>query len=120
MLKPGDVTACLVTRGDQPDMLERILDSLIFDKVIIWDNSRRDDMKTAGRYHATLEADTPVVFYQDDDVVVPRNTQRALLRAYEPGVPTCVYGHGEATGGYHDLPLVCGGALIDRLIRGGR
>jgi hypothetical protein len=114
MLRTSDVTACLVTRGDQPEMMARILDSLIFDYVIVWDNSVRDDRKTAGRYYATLEARTPVVYYQDDDVIVPRATQQALLAAYEPGVPTAVYGHGLTPGGYDDLPLVCGGALIDR------
>lgn len=112
MLKPSDVTACLVTRGDVD--LAPILDSLIFKNVIVWNNKEREEKRTAGRYHATLEATTPVVWYQDDDVLVPKATQRALLAAYEPGLPTCVYGHGATPGGYDDLPLVCGGALVDR------
>jgi hypothetical protein len=113
MLKSSAVTACLVTRGDQPQMMERILDSLIFENVIVWDNSERDDLKTAGRYAAALEATTPVAYFQDDDVIVPRETQEALLVAYEPGIPTAVYAHGDTPGGYHDLPLVGAGALID-------
>lgn len=114
MLRASDVTACLVTRGDQPEMMARILDSLIFESVVVWDNSKCGDMKTAGRYSATALARTAVVYYQDDDVIVPRQTQERLLHAYEPGVPTAVYGHGETPAGYGDLPLVCGGALVDR------
>ena len=50
MAKPYDVTACLVTRGDQPDMMARIRESLIFDNVVVWDNSKLPDWKCAGRY----------------------------------------------------------------------
>jgi hypothetical protein len=110
MLKTSDVTACLVTRGDVD--LRPILDTLIWDNVIVWDNSVREDMKTAGRYHATMEAKTPVVYYQDDDVLVPRTTQLALLDAYEPGIPTAVYAHGETPDGYEDVLLVGAGALV--------
>jgi hypothetical protein len=108
------VTAALVTRGDQPEMMERILDSLIFDDVVIWDNSQREDWKTAGRYAVLSEALHDVVYFQDDDVIVPQETQHALLDAYEPGVMVAVYAHGENHGGYDDLPLVCGGAIVDR------
>jgi hypothetical protein len=93
-------------------MMARIIDSLIFDNVIIWDNSVREDRKTAGRFYATAEAKTPVVYYQDDDVLVPRTTQLALMEAYEPGIPTAVYAHGLTPDGYDDLPLVCGGGLV--------
>ena len=48
MLDPTDVTACLVTRGDV-DMTP-IYESLIFPTVILWDNSKRQDWKVAGRY----------------------------------------------------------------------
>lgn len=112
MLRASDVTACLVTRGDVD--MQPIIDSLIFDKVIVWDNSVASDRKTAGRYWATVEATTPVVYYQDDDVIVPPTTQLALLAAYEPGVPTAVYAHGATPGGYDDLPLVGAGALVDQ------
>lgn len=114
MLSPYSVTACLVTRGDQPRMMERILDSLIFDNVIVWDNSKREDMKTAGRYFAAREARTPVVYFQDDDVLVPRETQWALVEAYEPETLVAAYAHGENDGGFGDLPLVGAGAIVDR------
>jgi glycosyl transferase family 2 len=108
-----NVTACLVTRGDQPEMMERIRDSLIFDDVIVWDNSATD-RKTAGRYYATLAARTDLVYYQDDDVIVPPETQQALVDAHEAGAMVATYAHGDNDGGYGDLPLVCGGGIVDR------
>jgi hypothetical protein len=113
VLRTSDVTACLVTRGDQPRMMERILDSLIFDYVVVHDNSRERDVKTYGRYQATVKAPTGVYYFQDDDCLVPRSTQEALLACYEPCVPTAVYAHGATPAGYDDLPLVCGGAIVD-------
>lgn len=112
MLRPNDVTACLVTRGDVD--MQPILDSLIFENVIIWNNAERPDKKCAGRYFAALEAETPIVYFQDDDVVVPPATQKALLVAYEPGVMVANWGHGLDADGYDDLPLVGAGAIVDR------
>jgi len=116
VISTSDVTACLVTRGDQPEMMRRIARSLIFDNVIVWDNSERPDWKCAGRYQAALLAQTPYVYFQDDDVIVPRETQRALCAAFEV-LPTPIvanWGHGENPDGYDDLPLVCGGAIAWR------
>lgn len=112
-MKPSGVTAVLVTRGDQPEQLERIVESLIFDDVVVWDNSVREDRKTAGRYFALLEASFGPVYFQDDDVLVPPDTQRRLVEAYTPGVVIANWGHGSDTGGYDDLPLVGGGAVLD-------
>lgn len=111
-MKASDVTAILVTRGDQPEAIERIVESLIFDDVVIWDNSV-EDRKTAGRYWPLLEASFGVVYFQDDDVIVPRDTQRRLVEAYMPGVVIANYGHGDDDGGYGDLPLVGAGAVLD-------
>jgi hypothetical protein len=113
VIEPGDVTAVLVTRGDQPEMIRRIQDSLIFDDVLVWDNSVRPDRKTAGRYWALDLGTRHVVYFQDDDVIVPADTQRRLVQEYMPGVVIANYGHGENDGGYGDLPLVCGGAVLD-------
>ena len=113
-VSPADVTAVLVTRGDQPEMMSRIIDSLIFSHWVIWDNSKRTDRKTAGRYFALNEFKTyPVVYFQDDDVIVPSETQRRLVEAYMPGVVITNYSHGDNDGGYGDLPLVGGGAVLD-------
>jgi hypothetical protein len=108
-----DVTACLVTRGDQPGMMTLIRRSLIFDRVIVWDNSRHPDWKTAGRYMAAISAETELVYWQDDDVLVPEETQRALVAGYEWPI-VANYGHGDNPDGYDDLPLVCGGAVANR------
>lgn len=114
MIDPAGVTACLVTRGDQPEAIERIRDSLIFDKVIVWDNSEREDVKTAGRYYALSEAETPFVYFQDDDVLVNEAAQNFLVGYHSPGsVCTAIYGHGETPDGYDDLPLVGAGAIVD-------
>jgi hypothetical protein len=115
MLRAADVTACLVTRGDQSEMMQRIRESLIFDQVIVWNNRERGrDFKTAGRYAGASEATTRAVYFQDDDVIVPVATQEALLAAYESGVMVANWGHGENADGYDDLPLVGGGAIVDR------
>ena len=113
MLDPGQVSACLVTRGDLPWMIDRIRDSLLeYDEVIVWDNSKRENFMTAGRFAAMYEARNEVCYVQDDDVIVPPETQVALLAAYEPGMTVANYGHGSNDGGYGDLPLVCGGGLM--------
>lgn len=115
MISASDVTACLVTRGDQPKMLGRILESLIFDRVVVWDNSKEArDWRCAGRYAAAELAPTTIVFFQDDDVLVPAETQQALVDAYEPGVMVANWAHGDDPDGYDDLPLVGCGAIADR------
>lgn len=118
MISPLDVTACLVTRGDQPEKLEAIQESLVFGQVIVWDNSQDEDWKCAGRYMAALWAPTRFVYFQDDDVLVPRETQLGLLEAADRNRRACVanWGHGENPDGYEDLPLVCGGAIVDRAL----
>lgn len=116
MIAADKVTACLVTRGDQPEMMERIRESLIFRRVVVWDNSIDPDWKCAGRYTAALRADTEWVYWQDDDVIVPRETQHALLDDDRAGETDCLanYGHGDNPDGYDDLPLVCGGAITSK------
>lgn len=115
MLRASDVTACIVTRGDVD--LAPILDSLIFENVVVWDNSQRPDWKVAGRYMAALEADGTYVYFQDDDTIVPRSTQEVLVESV-PSSDYCEivanWGHGDNPDGYDDLPLVCGGAIASR------
>jgi hypothetical protein len=112
-IDPSDVSACLVTRGDQPEQLARIIDTLPYDEVIVWDNSQRPhDLMVAGRYAAMFEAKHDVVYFQDDDTLFTHHDK--LCAAYESGGFTAVYGHGNNDGGYGDLPLVCGGGLADR------
>ncbi len=111
MLDANDVTAVLITRGDQPEMIARIQDTLLdYADVVVWDNSVQENRRIYSRFLA-MAGTTDVCYTQDDDCIVPRETQQALLDAYEPGVITSNYGHGDNDGGYGDLPLPCGGAL---------
>lgn len=104
---PDQVTACLVTRGDTD--MQPILDTLPYDRVIVWNNSEREDLKTFGRYGAMFEAHTEVVYFQDDDTIFRHHDE--LMAAYDPCKTTAVYGHGQSEAGFGDLALVCGGAL---------
>jgi len=113
-VRAPDVTACLVTRGDRPEKVSEILESLLFENVIVWDNSQEPDWKCAGRYFAALRSHTRWVYFQDDDVIVPEATQRELLERAEIGACVANWGHGENPDGYDDLPLVCGGAIVER------
>jgi len=111
-VKRYDVTACLVTRGNVD--MQPILDSLIFDKVIVWDNSKRDvDEKAYGRYAAAEEAETEVVYFQDDDVILNADTQRALLATWEPGMylTNMEQGHNHS---YPGLNWCAWGAVTER------
>lgn len=115
MLEARDVTAVLITRGDQPEMMRRIQDSLLdYADVIVWDNSVRTNYRIFSRFNAMLEGDTEVYYTQDDDCLVPQSTQQALLDAYEPGMIVATYAHGDNDGGYGDLPMPPGGALYPR------
>lgn len=111
-IDPADVVACLVTRGDQPEMIERIRETLPYGDVAVWDNSLEPlDMMTAGRYFAAFDSGAEVVYFQDDDTIFRAHAELCAL--YDPGRITAVYGHGETPAGYDDLPLVCGGGLVD-------
>lgn len=71
------VSACLVTRGDVD--LTEILSTLPFDDVVVWDNSKRDDLSCFGRFAAVAEAKHDLIYTQDDDLLVPIP---ALLEAW--------------------------------------
>ena len=115
MIDASQVSACLVTRGDQPEQLARIIDTLPYDEIIVWDNSQRHDLKTAGRYAAMDMAKHDVVYFQDDDTLFTHHAELiAEWNALRPFVMVTTNGHGENDGGYGDLPLVCGGALAQR------
>lgn len=110
-MNQSDVTACLVTRGNVD--MQPILDSLIFDNVIVWDNSKRVDEKAYGRYAAAEEAPTDVVYFQDDDVILDAGTQQALLSEWKPGeyLTNMEQGHNRA---YPGLNWCAWGAVTER------
>lgn len=79
-LSPARVSAVLVTRGDVD--LTPILNSLPVDDIVIWDNSKREDLKVFGRYAAVKEARHSVIYSQDDDCLVDSSE---VIAVYEPG-----------------------------------
>lgn len=103
MIDPSQVSCCLVTRGDV-DMTE-ILASLPFTDVVVWDNSKREDLGIYGRYAAIAEARHPVIVTQDDDLIV--EDWAAVLAQYEPGQLFCNYPEP------WDVPWVARGAVFD-------
>ncbi len=115
MISPDDVTACLVTRGDVD--LQPILDNLIFPLVVVWDNSReRLNLKAAGRLAAIRRATTSVIYSQDDDVLVPQETQEELVRSYTPGTLVANWAHGDNPDGLDDVAFTGAGAICDRAL----
>lgn len=90
-MTPGDVSAVVVTRGDVDltRILQTFTDAGIFD-FVVWDNSRRpEDLMVYGRYAAITECEKPVIFVQDDDVVIPPESIRQIIACYSPGRVTC-------------------------------
>lgn len=78
------VSAVLVTRGNVD--MQPIVESLPFDDIVVWDNSRRDDLGIYGRYAAIAEAKHGLIYTQDDDLLVPAAAE--LVDRYSPGVLT--------------------------------
>ena len=112
----------IVTKGDVD--LGPVLDSLIFDDVVIYDNSREPDAMTHGRVLGALRARHPVVYSQDDDILHTPANQLAIVEAYEPGVLVgCMWAEwsdgARAQGienGYDDLVFPGSGSIADRAV----
>lgn len=119
-MNDSDVTAVLVTRGNCD--LTPILNSLIFDDVVIWNNANepRDEM-TYGRVFAAAQARNPIIYSQDDDIIHTAENQQAIIDAYEPGILTgCMWPEWSAgaakqgiDGGYSDLVFAGSGSVYD-------
>lgn len=105
MIAAADVSCVLVTRNADDVEMPRILESLPFDDVFVYDNSRRTDHGIYGRYAGIREAKNAVIVVQDDDLIV--TCWDSLLAAYEPGVLTVNYPHP------WDIPWVARGAIFD-------
>jgi hypothetical protein len=109
-LSRHDVTAIIVTRGDVD--LEPVLASLAFSDVVVWDNSCQEaDEGAYGRYRAVQRTRSKVVYFQDDDCVVPADDQIRLVDAYEPGVLAALMPPERVD--YTDTVLVGWGSLCD-------
>lgn len=112
MIKPTDICAVIVTRGDVD--LQPILSALPYAETVVWDDRERGSRGCYGRYLAAGETEKPVVFFVDDDVVFTAHDE--LLARYEPGqmivnMPSPWY----ETCGYDRLgqALVGAGSLVD-------
>lgn len=113
---PEHVSAVIATRGDV-DLAEpvRSLRDGGINDVVVWDNSKEAaDFGPYGRFHA-IELDRPkwpTILVQDDDVVLPPSTVRALCAAYQPAVlvanvPAAFRPH------YPDSAILGFGAIFD-------
>ncbi len=119
-MSPDDVTALIVTRGDVD--VEPVVSSLIFDDVLVWNNSTGPDLGTYGIVAACMLARNQVVFSIDDDIIHSEANQVAILAQYETGVITgCMWPEWSAgaraqgiPGGYDDLVFYGSGAVYDK------
>jgi Glycosyl transferase family 2 len=110
-----EVSAIIVTRGNV-DLLP-IIETLPYPEYVIWDNSKREhDLKVMGRYAAIPETSSPVIYWQDDDVIFTEHER--LLAEYEPGKLVANMDESWiAACGYRDLVAMQGaGSLCDRHI----
>lgn len=121
MPNPTEVSAVIVTRGNVD--LTPVLESLVFEDVVVWDNSReRRDEMTYGLVPAVERAKHQVIYSQDDDIIHSPENQLAILDAYEPGVLTgCMWREWSdgaraqgIPGGYDDLVFYGSGAVYER------
>lgn len=103
-MQASDVSCVIPTRGDVD--LTRILESLPFDDVIVWDNSKETDWGLFARYRAIELAKNDVIATQDDDVLI--TCWDELLAAYKPGKLTVNYPEP------WDIPWVAAGGIFDR------
>lgn len=86
-MNAGQVAACIVTRGDRDlSQVSAPLDGFGLADGYVWNGGAGDeDLSVYGRYAAIERTTAPVIYCQDDDVIVPRETVEALIAAYEPG-----------------------------------
>lgn len=102
-MKPS-ISAVLVTRGDV-DMAP-ILATLPYDDVVVWDNSKREDLGIYGRYAGIAEAKHDLIYVQDDDLLFVEHAK--LAAAYTPG--RAVFNSLPA----QDIPWCARGAVFHR------
>jgi hypothetical protein len=107
------VAACIVTRGNVS--LTKIIDSIPDEwEVVVWDNSKQDDLAVYGRYAAIELTDADVIYVQDDDCVLEPAGFDTLLNAYRPGALTANMPERFRHDFYTDHCLVGFGAIFDR------
>lgn len=110
------VTAILVTRGNVPygEVTASIAAAPSVAQVVIWDNSKRENLSVYGRYAGLVDADHDVIYVQDDDCLV--DVER-VIAAYEPGRLVANMPRSRWDD-YPDSTLVGWGAVFDRGLPG--
>lgn len=81
LISAEDVTAVIVTRGDVD--LGPILATLPYGDTLVWNDQECGSRGCYGRYVAARLATTPLVYFQDDDLIFTAHDE--LMAAYEPG-----------------------------------
>jgi hypothetical protein len=118
MLSPSEVSAVIVTKGDVD--LTPVLESLIFDDVVVYDNSVEPNEMTYGRVIGARErALHPFIYSQDDDIIHRPEDQARIIFAYEEGFMTgCMWSSWSAGAkeqgiphGYDDLVFPGSGSI---------
>ena len=107
------IAACLVTRGNVP--MDDIITSLPEEwEVVVWDNSKRDDLGVYGRYAAITLTDADIIYVQDDDAVLDTDDLRAFVG--QVGMPDIIYANmpERFRPHYPDSCLVGFGAVFHR------
>ncbi len=82
-------------------------------EIHIWDNSLEEESGVYGRYRSVERATNEVVFVQDDDCLLPPESIRAIVDAYEPGRIVSNMPQ-DFRSRYTDSCLVGFGAVFDR------
>jgi hypothetical protein len=80
-----------------------ILESLPFDDIVVWDNSKRTNHGVYGRYAAIKYAKNDLIYTQDDDCIVPALELVAEYQERErlcnmPGWKQAEYPHSSLVG----------------------
>lgn len=110
-MSPDDVQAVVVTRGGYD--ISEVLESLIFDDVLVWDNSKLPNLRCWGRYAATLLTDKRYIYFQDDDCIVDPLTQAAICVAHEHEGDDVIVANMDPPWGHgHPLWLLPSGGLL--------
>ena len=90
------------------DEILQSLDDAGFQDIIVWDNSKRENLGIYGRFAAIEEAKHDVIATHDDDVIVTHWAE--ILDAYEPGVTVINYPQEWAG----DIPWISCGCVFDK------
>lgn len=87
-LRPEDVAAVIVTRGDV-DLAPTLEPLRELGEIVVWDNSIEDDYSVAGRYMAIGRTAKEVILTVDDDVVLSEEAVSGLVGSIVPmrGIP---------------------------------